>query len=70
MELPIIVRVDNIGAIFMSENIQVSQQSEHVDTRLKFANQFMSDGFLKIIFVRTGDNDADLFTKNSSNVLH
>ena len=70
VELPIIVRVDNIGAIFMSENIQVSQRTKHVDTRLRFVNQFVNDGFLKIIFVRTADNDADLFTTNLPNTLH
>ncbi len=49
-ELPIVVRVNNIGAIFMSENIQVLQGTKHVDTRLRFVNQFVSDGFLKSFF--------------------
>ena len=31
--LPIIVRVDNLGAIFMSENVSVSQRTKHVDIR-------------------------------------
>ncbi len=45
MELPIIVRVDNISAIFMLENIQVLQRTKRVDTRLRFVDQFVSDGF-------------------------
>ena len=64
VQLPIVIRVDNIGAIFMSENVAVSQRTKHVDCRLKFVQEFVFDGFIKIIFVRTGDNDADLFTKN------
>ena len=28
------------------------------------------DGFLKIVFVRTAENDADIFTKNLSGDLH
>ena len=33
IELPITVRVDNIGAIFMSENTAISQKTKHVGTR-------------------------------------
>ena len=70
VELPIIVRVDNNGAIFMSENLAVSQRTKHVDIRYKFVNEFVEDRFLKIIFVRSEDNDADMFTKNLKGELH
>ena len=36
VKLPIVIRVDNIGAIFMSENVAVSQRTKHVDCRFKF----------------------------------
>jgi len=64
VELPIVVRVDNNGAIFMAENIHVGQRTKHVDICWRFVNEFVEDGFLKVIFVRSEDNDADLFTKN------
>jgi hypothetical protein len=70
VELPVTVRVDNIGAIFMAENMQVSQRTKHIDTRLRFVNQYVDDGFIKIKFVGTDDNDADLFTKNLSKDVH
>jgi hypothetical protein len=70
VKLPIVVRVDNIGAIFMAENVAVSQRTKHIDVRYRFVQEFVMDGFLKIIFVRTGDNDADIFTKNLSGDLH
>ena len=70
VKLPIIVRVDNIGAIFMSENIAVSQRTKHVDVRYRFVQQFVFDGFIKVIFVKTADNDADIFTKNLSSELY
>jgi len=70
VEIPIIVRVDNNGAIFMSENVVVSQRTKHVDVRYKFVNEFVEDGFLKIRFVRSEDNDADIFTKNLKGELH
>jgi hypothetical protein len=31
VKLPIIVRVDNIGAIFMTKNVSTSSQTKHVD---------------------------------------
>ena len=68
--LPITVRVDNIGAIFMAENMQVSQRTKHIDTRLRFVNQYIDDGFIKIKFVGTNENDADLFTKNLGKDAH
>ena len=70
VELPIIVRVDNIGAIFMAENRAVSQRTKHVDTRLRFVNEFIEKGFIKIRFVKTDENNADLFTKNLGSELH
>ena len=66
VKLPIIVRVDNLGAIFMSDNISVSQRIKHVDVRFRFVQQYVMEGFIKVIFVKTDENDADLFTKNLS----
>ena len=64
VKLPIIVHVDNLGAIFMSENVSVSTRTKHVDIRYRFVQEFVFDGFLKINFVRSKGNDADIFTKN------
>jgi hypothetical protein len=62
--MPIVVRVDNVGAIFMAENVSTSVRTRHVDTRYHFVREMIVDGFIHIIFVRTIENDADLFTKN------
>ena len=66
MKLPVIVRVDNIGAIFMSNNITTTSRSKHVDVRTKYINEYVEDGILKIIFVRSKDSDLDIMTKNLS----
>ncbi len=70
VKLPIVIRVDNNGAIFMSENVTVSQRTKHVDIKFKFVQEFVFDGFIQIIFVKTKENDADLFTKNLGGELH
>ena len=64
VKLPIVVRVDNLGAIFMSENVSVSQKTKHIDIRYRFVQEFVFDRFIKVIFVKTEDNDSDIFTKN------
>ena len=66
VKLPIVVRVDNIGAIFMAENVTTSNRTKHVDVRFRFVNEFVTDGFIDIIFVKTKENIADIFTKNTS----
>ncbi len=63
VKTPIIVRIDNVGEIFMTENVAVSQRTKHIDVRYRFVQEFVMDEFLKIIFVRTAENQADIFTK-------
>ena len=67
VQLPIIVRVDNIGAIYLSDNASSSTRTKHIDTRYHFVKDYVEDGIVKIKFVKSEDNDADLFTKNLSN---
>jgi hypothetical protein len=62
--------VDNVGAIFIGTNVTVSQRSKHIDVRYHFVREYVHEGFIRIIFVRTKDNDADIFTKNLSGELH
>ena len=64
VKLPISVRVDNVGAIFMSNNVAMSQRTKHVDCCLRFVNEFVFEGFIEIVFAKCGDNDSDIFTKN------
>ena len=36
----------------------------HVDIRYHFVREHVVDDLIKIVFVKSCDNDADLFTKN------
>ncbi len=66
VKTPIIVRVDNVGAIFMTENVSTSQRTRHVDIRYAYVREFVEDGFVKILFVQADENFSDGFTKNVS----
>ena len=66
VELPIVIKTDNVGAIYLSNNYTTSQRTKHIDVRVHFVRQFIEDGIFKIEFVGSEDNDADIFTKNTS----
>jgi len=66
VEYPITVYCDNIGAIYLAYNEKISRRTKHVDTRTHFVRNYVENGTIKIIFIRSEDNDADVFTKNKS----
>jgi hypothetical protein len=51
VNLPIIIKTDNIGAIFMAENSSTGVRKLYVDTRYHFIREFIEDGFTKVEFV-------------------
>ena len=64
------VRVDNVGAIFLAENATTSQRTRHIDIRYKWVSEFIENGEIEVIFVKTLENDADIFTKNVSSSVN
>jgi len=66
VKYPITVYCDNVGAIYLAYNEKISRRTKHVDTRTHFVRNYVENGTIKIIFVRSEDNDADVFTKNTS----
>ena len=54
----------------MSKNINTTSGTKHIDVRTKYVNQYCEDGVVKIVFVESANNDADIFTKNLGRDLH
>ena len=46
VKYPVMVRVDNIGAIFMANNIMTTSHTKHMDTRYKYVNEYVDDGIV------------------------
>jgi hypothetical protein len=65
-----VIKTDNISTIFMAENSSTGVRTRHVDTRYHFICEFIEDGFIKVEFVISVENDADIFTKNVSHDLY
>ncbi len=47
----------------MSKNVTTTSKSKHVDVRTKYINEYVEDGVLKNIFIRSKDNNLDIMTK-------
>ena len=69
VKLPLILRVDNTGAIYLANNHTTSPRTKHIDIRTHYVRQLIDSGILKIVFIKSEDNDADIYTKNVSEEL-
>ncbi len=70
VKLPIIVHVDNVGAILMTKNFTTTGRSKHVDIHYKFVTEYIKDGIIMVMFTKSADNDSDMMAKNLGSGLH
>ena len=69
VELHITVHVDNVGAIWLSNSCTTSDRTKHIDIRTSFIKEYQEDVKIIINFVKSEENEADIFTKNTTNVI-
>jgi hypothetical protein len=69
LQFPINIKCDNVGAIYLAKNHCNSQRTKHIDTRKHFVREWVEDDILKNIFTPTLNNTADIFTKNTTEVI-
>ena len=70
VQTPVIVRVDNMGAIFMTDNATSSTRTRHIDIRWHFTRNLVKDQVIEIIFCKSAENKADGYTKNVSSDIY
>lgn len=51
------------GLCFLANNSE-SKRTKYIDTKYHFIREYVECGVVSVIFVRSADNKADLFTKN------
>jgi len=68
--MPVVVKVNHVGAIFMSENITASSKTRHINIQAKHVNQMVDDKMIVVEFVKSSDNWSDPMTKNANGELH
>ena len=69
VELPITVHVDNGGAIWLSNNRNTGDRTKHIDIRTSVVKEYQEDGKIIIKFVKSDNNEVDIFTKNTTNII-
>ena len=68
VELPITVYVDKVGAIWLSNNRTTRDRTKPIYIR-PFVKECQEDGKIIIKLVKSEDNEADIFTKKTTNVI-
>ena len=70
VKFPVIVKVDTLGVIFIASNITTMSCTKHADIRYKYENDYVEDGAVEIIFVKSDENDSNILIKTLSTELH
>jgi hypothetical protein len=66
LNLPIKIKVDNVGTIYLAKNFSLSQNTKHIDICRHFVWEHQEEGTIDAKFVRSEDNEANILTKNTS----
>ena len=64
VQLPIRVYLNNMGVIFQTNDQNTSDQMKHVHVHYHLIWEYVEDEVIKGHFVKSSENDADLFMKN------
>jgi hypothetical protein len=70
VEMPVEVKVDNMGAIFMSENSTSNGRTRHMDVKWRYVNELCEEKLIVLKFVRSEDNYSDGKTKNVTREIY
>ena len=69
-ELPFVVHEDNVGAIFIVNNPQVSVRTKHIDVRYHFTKDMVEDEMLMVKYIPSAENYADVMRKNVTDAIY
>ena len=51
VNLPILVNMDNVGAIYLASNATSGQRTRHIDARYHFVRSYVGEGTVKMVLV-------------------
>ena len=66
---PMIIRVDNVSAMFFANNPALNQRTKQISVRQHFNREYIDNGLIKIIFVKSKFNTANFFTNDLNEKL-
>ena len=59
-----IIYEDNLGAIYLAKNQQISQRTKHIDVRHHFIRNLVEAKVIDVKYIKSEDNVADILTKS------
>eukprot|EP00957_Ditylum_brightwellii_P174562 13291611-Ditylum_brightwellii.AAC.1 len=66
VELPMLLNIDNSGAIDLANNSSAGGRRKHMETRMFFLSDLKEAGIVDIQWLKGNTNLVDMFTKNLS----
>ena len=59
-----ILKIDNIGAVYLANSWSAGGRTRHMETRMFFLRDLKEAGVIDIKWLKGNENPVDLFTKN------
>ena len=63
VNLPVVIGIDNQATIALAKNPVLHEKTKHIDTRHHFIRQAVQKGYVKLQYINTDENIADVLTK-------
>ncbi len=64
VKLPMVLEMDNQGAVYLANNWSIGGRTRHIDVQSVFLGELKKAGVLVIKWILGAVNEADIFTKN------
>ena len=65
VELPMVVECDNKSTVDLVNGHSSSGGTKHIDVKLMYVRELRDDGVIKVLWIPTESNEADILTKNT-----
>ena len=59
-----VINVDNKGALDLANGWSIGGGTNHIDIRIMFLRELKEEGVLRVEWIPTEENEADIFKKN------
>ena len=70
VELSMVIECDNKGAVDLVNGHSVGGNTKHIAVRILHARDYKDKGIIRVKWIPTEINEADISTKNSSRVIY
>jgi hypothetical protein len=69
LHIPMLLCMDNTGAIYLSNNQAVGSRTKHIDIHTHYVHNLINEGIIKTLFVKSENKAPEIFTKNVTEYL-